>query len=124
MKLRCPIRPLEESFVSSLLSSFSAPLRPATHSSRSFSRLSSNNRAMLTCGMRLPLADQLDHRGRGRTREQSFPERLVAEHLRELREDLQMQIGGAIRHQQHEDQIHRLAVGRVERYRLDRKSVV
>src|SRR6185295_11278276 len=118
MKLRCPIRPWEESFVSSLLSSLSAPPRPATQSRRSFSRLSSNNRAMLTRGMRLPLADELVHRGRGRTGEQAFPELLVAEHLRELREYLQVQVGGPVRHQQHEDQADGLAIGGVERDRL------
>ena len=45
---------------------------------------------------------------------QSLAEGLVAEHLRQLGEYLQMQIGGALRHQQDEDEADRLAVGRVE----------
>src|SRR5262245_15122348 len=118
IKLRCPIRPLDESLVSSLLSSLHPPLRPAIHSSRSFSRLSSNNRAMLTCGMRLPLADELVHRRGSGARQQSLPKRFVAEHLCQFRENLQVQIGGAIGYQQHEYEAHRLAVGRIERYRL------
>src|SRR5262245_30398729 len=118
MNLRCPISPFDESLVSSLLSSRSAPLRPATHSSRSFSRLSSNNRAMLTRGMRLPLGYELMHRRRSGAGQQPFAERLVAEHLGKFREYLQVQVGGAVGHQQHEDEADRLAVGRVERDRL------
>src|SRR5688500_18984445 len=115
MKLRCPISPCEESLVSSLLSSLPPPLRPAIHSSLSLSRLSSNNRAMLTCAMGLPTGYQLVQlRGAG-CREEPFAERLVAEHLRELGQDLQVHVGSAVGHQQHEYQRDRLAVGRVER---------
>src|SRR5512134_795898 len=118
MKLRWPISPRDESLVSSLLSDLAPPLRPATHSSFSFSRLSSNNRAMLTCAMGLPVGDQLVHLCSGGRSPHPLAEWLVAEHLRQLGEYLQVHVGGAVRHQQHEDELHRLAIGRVERDRL------
>src|SRR4051812_23127255 len=43
---------------------------------------------------------------------------LVAEHLRELGENLQVLFGRLLRNEQHEDQRHRMAVGRIERYWL------
>src|SRR3989304_6558598 len=101
MKLRWPIRPREESLVSSLLSNLAPPLRPATHSSFSVSRLSSNNRAMLTCAMGLPVGYQLMHLRRSGCGRHPLAERLVAEHLRQLGEDLQVHVGRAGRDQQH-----------------------
>ena len=68
--------------------------------------------------MGLPLRDQAVQLGRGRRCEQLLAERLVAEHLRELGEDLQMHVGRAIGNEQHEDEADVLAVGRVERDRL------
>src|SRR3972149_11255979 len=117
MKLRWPISPRDESLVSSLLRTLAPPLRPATHSSFSFSRLPSNNRAMLTCAMRLPVGYQLVHLRRGGCARHPLAERLVAEHLRQLGEDLQVHVGRAVRNQQHEYEPHRLAVGGIE---LDR----
>src|SRR5205814_10180883 len=40
----------------------------------------------------------------------------VAEHLRELREDLQVRLGGMLRHQHREDERHGLAIGSLEGY--------
>src|SRR6185436_20068101 len=104
MKFRWPIKRWEESLVSSLFNSRTAPSRPATHSSRSLSRFSSNNRAMLPRGMRLPFGDKLAHFGGRRGRQQPLPKRPVAEHLSELREYLKVQVRGAVRHEQHEDE--------------------
>src|ERR1039457_2706833 len=50
--------------------------------------------------------------------EQAIAELCVAEHLRQLAENLQVQIVGALWHQQHENQVHRLTVRRVEWNRL------
>src|SRR5574341_1636222 len=118
MKLRWPISPSDESLVGSLFNVLAPPARPATHSSFSFPRLSSNNRAMLTCAMGLPVGDQLVHFGGGGGAAHPLAERLVAEHLRQLGQDLQVPVGGAVGHEQHEDQLHRLAVGGVEGDRL------
>src|SRR5688572_7862317 len=96
MKLRCPIKPLVEPLITSLLRSLPPPARPAAHASFSFSRLSSNNLAMLSCGMRLPLRNEAVQLGRGRRREELLAEGLLAEHLRELREDLQVHVGRAV----------------------------
>src|SRR5688572_13304747 len=118
MKFRCPISPFVEPLIVSLLRSFAPPAAPAAHVSFSFSRLSSNNRAMLSCGMRLPLRDETVQIGRCRCCEELLAERLLAEHLRELREDLEVHVGGPVRHEQHEDDAHVLSVGRIERDRL------
>src|SRR5690606_17199363 len=115
MKLRWPISPLDESLVRSLLRSLAPPRRPAIHSSLSLSRLSSNNRAMLTCAMRLPVDNQLVQFLGAGDREHPLPESLVAEHLRQLRQDLQVHVGRPVRHEQHEDERDGLRVGRVER---------
>src|SRR5450631_2552197 len=48
--------------------------------------------------------------------------RLLAEHLRQLGKKLQMLLGRLLRHQQDEHLIDRLAVGRVERDRLQRPN--
>src|SRR5262245_11628653 len=103
MKLRWPISPWEESRVRSLFSSRAPPLRPPTHSSLSFSRFSSNNLAMLTRGMRLPVGYQLMQLRGAAGCEQALAERFVAEHLRQLGEDLQVHVGCTVGHQQHED---------------------
>ena len=47
-----------------------------------------------------------------------FAQDLVAEHLRELGEDLQVLLGSLFGHEQHEHEGDRVAVGGVERYRL------
>src|SRR6185503_14727376 len=94
------------------------PSRPATQASDSASRLASCSRATLTCGIRLPGGDQLMELGGVGRGEHRFAQRPVAEHLRQLREDLQVLFGGLLRHQQDEGEAHRLAVGRLERHRL------
>src|SRR6185436_15008606 len=118
MKFRCPIRPLRESLRCALSSTLTPPSRPAIHARRSFSRLSSNSCATLICGMRLPFGDRLVHGWGGFDFQQLLAECLIAEHLREFAQYLQVQIGRPLRHQQHENKVHRLAVGRIERNRL------
>src|SRR5918993_1576054 len=94
------------------------PSRPATQASESGSRLSSCSRATLTCSIRLPCGNQLVERfGVGGARHQ-LAQRLVGEHLRQLGEDLQVLLGGLLGHEQHEHQVYRVAVGRVEGHRL------
>src|SRR5687767_5925806 len=94
------------------------PSRPATHASESASRLSSCSRATLTCSIRLPCGNQLVERIGVAGAAHGLAQRLVGKHLRQLRQDLQVFLGGFLRHQQHEHQAHRVAVGRVERHRL------
>src|SRR5688500_16241016 len=118
MKLRCPIRPFVEPLMVSLFSSLAPPPVPAVHVSLSFSRLSSNSRAMLGSGMVLPLRDEPVQLGCVRRREQLLPERLLAEHLRELGKNLKVHVCRAVRHEQHENDAHVLSVRRVERYGL------
>src|SRR5437764_4187016 len=90
------------------------PSRPATQASESASRLSSCSRATLTCSIRLPGGDELVERLPVGGGAHGFAERAVAEHLRELGEDLQVLLRGLLRHEQHEHQSDRRAVGRVE----------
>src|SRR5438105_5705706 len=94
------------------------PSRPAIQASESASRVSSCSRATLTCSIRLPRGDQLVQGRRVGGLAHRFAQRLVAEHLRELGQDLQMLFGRFFRNQQHEHQRHRAAVGRVEGHRL------
>src|SRR4051794_14238323 len=75
------------------------PSRPATQASESASRVSSCSRATLTCSIRLPSGDELVQRRRIGGVRHGFAQRLVAEHLRELGEDLQVLLGGLLRHQ-------------------------
>src|SRR3972149_12034578 len=118
MKLRCPISPSCESFRLPGSSSLTPPSRPAIHARRSWSRLSSNSCVTLIRGMGLPFGDQPVHRLGGRRAEQLVAKRPVAEHLRQLAQYLQMQIGRALGHQQHENQVDRQSIGGVERDRL------
>src|SRR5678816_4115175 len=94
------------------------PSRPAIQASDSDSRLSSCSRATLTCSIRLPCGDQLVEVGGIGRAQHRFAQRAVAEHLCQLGEDLQVLLGRLLRHQQHEGEAHRLAVGRFERHRL------
>src|SRR4029079_3551980 len=94
------------------------PSRPATHARDSASRLSSCSRATLTCSIRMPGGDQLVERFGVRRARQQLAQRLVGEHLGQLGEDLQVLLGGLFRHEQHEDEVDRVAVGGVERPRL------
>src|ERR687895_444022 len=90
------------------------PSRPATQASDSASRLSSCSRATLTCSIRLPCGDELVESGGVGGARHRLAQRLVGKHLRELGEDLQMLLGGLFRHEQHEYQVDRIAVGRIE----------
>src|SRR5438067_8850877 len=94
------------------------PSRPATQASESASRLSSCSRATLTCSIRLPGGDELVERLRVGGGAHGLAQRAVAEHLRELGEDLQVLLGRLLRHEEHEHQSDRRAVGRDERNRL------
>src|SRR5919109_2024248 len=80
------------------------PSRPAIQASASASRVSSCSRATLTCSIRLPGGDELVQGGRVGRPAHGFAQGLVAEHLRELGEDLQMLLGGLLRDEQHEHQ--------------------
>src|SRR5678816_2125208 len=92
--------------------------RPAIQASESASRLSSCSRATLTCGIRLPCGDQLVEMGGVGGGEHRLAEAAIAEHLRQLGEDLQVLLGRLLRHQQDEGEAYRLAVGRLEGHRL------
>src|SRR5919204_3666298 len=94
------------------------PSRPATQASESASRLSSCSRATLTCSIRLPGGDELVERGRVGGGAHGLAQRAIAEHLRELGEDLQVLLRRLFRDEEHEDEGDRRAVGRVERYGL------
>src|SRR5205807_8200058 len=94
------------------------PSRPATQASESASRLSSCSRATLTCSIRLPGGDELVERLRVGGGAHGLAQRAVAEHLRELGEDLQVLLRGLLRHEEHEYEGDRRAVGRVEWDRL------
>src|SRR4051812_249250 len=103
MKLRWPIRPPREPFEWALSSVLTPPSRPASHARRSFSRLSSNSCATLICGMRLPFGNRLVHGFGGHRFQHLIAERVVAEHLGKFAQNLQVQIGSALGHQQYED---------------------
>src|SRR5204863_271067 len=92
--------------------------RPATQVSDSASRLSSCSRATSTCSIRTPSGDQVVQVGRVGGLDHRLAQRLVAEHLRELGEDLQVLFRRLLRHQQHEGEADGIGVRRVERHRL------
>src|SRR6266540_3150555 len=99
-------------------SAAAAASRPATQASESASRLSSCSRATLTCSIGLPCRDQLVKLVGAGGAAHRLAQRLVAEHLRQLGEELQVLLGRLLRHQQDENQADGVAVGRVEGYRL------
>src|SRR5205085_10525074 len=115
VRLRCPI---SAAAAAASRRTVVPPSRPATQASARASRLSSCSRTTLTCSIRLPGGDQLVKRGRLGREGHRLAQRLVAEHLRELRQDLQVLFGRLLGHEQHENERHRRAVGRVERNRL------
>src|SRR6185503_2446612 len=88
--------PISDAAAAASLRTSVAPSRPVIQASASASRLSSCSRATLTCGIRLPCADQLVEVSRVGRGEHRFPQRAVAEHLRELGEDLQVLLGGLL----------------------------
>src|SRR5436309_6200529 len=90
VRLRCPI---SEAAAAASRRTVVPPSRPAIQASESTSRVSSCSRATLTCSIRLPSGDQLVQGRRVGGRAHLFAQRLVAEHLREFRQDLQMLFG-------------------------------
>jgi hypothetical protein len=54
--------------------------------------------------------------------EQFFPQRLIAEHLCKLRQDLQVQVSRFFGDQQHENQINRLTIRSIESDRLAQRT--
>src|SRR5512141_740325 len=94
-----------------------SPPRPVTQPKPSFAALSSYSRAMLVCNIGLPIADKLVQRARVLGLDELLAQIRVGEHLREFGQNLQMLFRRLLRHQQHEQQLHRLAVGGVERHR-------
>src|SRR5258706_1313455 len=68
--------------------------------------------------MGFPFADDLLDCRRVRQSSEVRAHVLVAEHLRQLRENLQMEVGCLFRHQQHEYKVHRIAVRRFEGDRI------
>src|SRR5688572_3970792 len=110
--------PISAAAVAASRSTAVPPSRPATQASDSASRLSSCSRATLTWSIGLPCCDQSVKSGRVGRLQHRLAQRLVAEHLRQLGEDLQVLLGRLLRHQEHEHQAHRVAVGRFERHRL------
>src|SRR4051812_6228784 len=90
------------------------PRWPPTQARPSFSRFSSYSRATLICNIRFPGGDVLMKGSGVGVLGESLAQLAVAEHLRQLRKDLQMLLGGLFRNQQHENQSDRLAVGCVE----------
>src|SRR5437763_7885356 len=92
--------------------------RPASHASDNAWRLSSCSRATSTCSIRLPCRDQLVQGGGVGGLAHRLAQPLVAEHLRQLGEDLQVLFRRLLGHQQNEDQADRVAVRRVEGDRL------
>src|SRR5688500_15520048 len=116
VKLRWPIS--AAAAASSRRTAALPPSRPPTQASESASRLSSCSRATLTWSIGLPRGDQLVQRRGVGCAPHRLAQRLVAEHLRELGQDLQVLLGGLLGHEQHEHQRHRVAVGRVEGNRL------
>src|SRR3989338_7237130 len=111
--------PLLEALTLSLSMMRSVPSAPAIWLSCSRCCLSSNNCRTLTWLMEtsrraVPVVEQLMNAGAVFAGEQAIAELRIAEHLRQLTEDLEMQIGGALGYQQHENQIYRLAVRRIK----------
>src|SRR4030066_2605155 len=115
--------PLLEALTLSLWMMRSVPSPPAIWLSGSRCCLSSNNCRTLTWLMgtscrAVPVVEQLMNAGAIFAGEQAIAELRVAEHLRQFPEDLQMQVGGALGYQQHENQVDRLAVRRLEGHRV------
>src|SRR5687767_3627792 len=115
VRLRCP---MTEAACAASRRTAVPPSRPATQASESASRLSSCSRATLTCSIRLPCGDELVEGGGVARAAHCLAQRLVGKHLRQLRQDLQVLLGGFLGDQQHEHQAHGRAVGRIEGHRL------
>src|SRR5512133_4590 len=94
-----------------------SPPRPVTQPKPSRAALSSYSRAMLVCNIGLPIADELMQVAGVLGLDQLLAQVGIGKHLRQLRQDLQMLLGCLFRHQQHEQQFDRFAVGGVKGYR-------
>src|SRR5262252_6016089 len=116
MRLRCPTSAAPSEL--SRRSAVAPPALPPIQASPSFARLSSYSCATLICNMRLPGGDVLVNRARVGIARELRAEIAVAQHLRELGEHSQVLLRRLLRYQEQEHQVHRLAVGGVERYRL------
>src|SRR5690349_11822780 len=131
MKFMWPTRPTVGFSAASPVITRLPPLLPAAQAKLSFAWLSEKSCSTLICGMeavrvaeggdctqpgpftlRRPALEYLVQRDRRRRGQQALALRLVAEHLRELRQDLQMPVGRLLRHEQREDRRHPAAVGR------------
>src|SRR5476651_666784 len=88
-----------------------SPPRPLTQLKPSFAALASYSRAMLVCSIGLPCADVLVQDARVICAGQLLAQFLVGKHLRQFGQNLQVLLGGLLRHQQDEQQVDRLAVG-------------
>src|SRR4030066_2476988 len=114
--------PLLEALTLSLSMMRSVPSAPAIWLSCSRCCLSSNSCRTLTWLMEtsyraVPVVEQLMNAGAILGGGQAIAELRVAEHLRQFPEDLQMQVGGALGYQQHENQVDRLTVRRIKGHR-------
>src|SRR5712691_3701739 len=116
MRLRWPTSAAAS--VLSRRSRVAPPAFPPSQASPSLSRLSSYSCATLICNMGLPGGDVLMERARIGVGRQLSAQFAVAQHLRELREDLKVLFGRLLGNQQHEHEIDGLAVGSVEGHGL------
>src|SRR5215472_2706176 len=116
MRLRCPTSAATS--VLSRRSGVAPPALPPIQASPSFSLLSSYSCATLICNMRLPGGDVLVNRARVRIARELLAELAIAEHLGKLREHAQVLLGRLLGNEKKEHQVHRLAVGRIERHGL------
>src|SRR5438094_6243942 len=112
MRLRCPTSAATP--VLSRQSLVAPPALPPIQASPSLSRLSSYSCATLICNMRLPGGDVLMEQARIGIGGEPLAQFPVAEHLCELRQDLQVLLGSMLGHKQEEDEVDRLAVWRIE----------
>src|SRR5258706_7577533 len=117
MRFRCPMRPTPGLCRISPLNSRSLPATPAAHARPRRSRRASNSRCTLSRGIGRPLGDQPVGRLDVGRRGERLAQARVAEHLRELREELEVGLRRMLRDEHREHQPHGLAVGRLERDR-------
>src|SRR4051812_6749749 len=114
MRFRCAMRPMPSLRSASPVNSRASPPRPAAHARPRRSRRSSNSCRTLSRGIGRPLGDQPVGRLDVLRGGQRLAQRRVAEHLGQLREQLEVRLGGVLGHEHGEDEAHRLAVRRLE----------
>src|SRR5436190_1663708 len=124
MKFMWPTWPIVGLSAASPVSTRLPPSRPAIQRSCRRSWLSATSRSTLTCrrcvsadtsGHGDPAAYRIPRRRRVGRGGKTLAERALAEHLRELGEQLEVLLGRVLRHEQHEHLVDRATVGRVER---------